>query len=306
MKSILQTSEWAELKAKWGIQTKEIAGHFTNRRTLPAGQSLIYLPEISGIANINQIKSALQPEIDAKKPIFVRFEFTENASEDNKKTLSAAGLTKSFEEMQPKWRQIININQSNENILAQMKQKGRYNIKVASRHNVSVSVGTGVDRIDQFYKLYLETAAREGISSRPEQYFADLVDILSKNDYVAVFVASLGEEFLAAAIVTFYDGVASYLYGGSSSEHRSAMAPYALHWEVMKFAKERGCHSYDMLGRSAPETEQGSWAGVTRFKEQFGGSAVEVEGSWDWVIKPTWYRMFKIVESRRRSGRGLG
>ena len=78
------------------------------------------------------------------------------------------------------------------------------------------------------------------------------------------------------------------------------MAPYLMHWQAIKDAKEKGCKTYDLHGRARPEDERSSWSGITRFKEQFGGEAVELLGSYDYINKPIHYQIFKFAEKTRR------
>ena len=106
-------------------------------------------------------------------------------------------------------------------------------------------------------------------------------------------------EVLAAALVTFYGNVASYLYGGSGGD-RSLMAPYLMHWAAIKRAKQEGCAVYDLLAIAPPEKENHVHAGLTRFKTQFGGESVRMLGSWDLVHSRFWYTMYRYAQKRRR------
>jgi len=74
-----------------------------------------------------------------------------------------------------------------------------------------------------------------------------------------------------------------------------------MHWRIICDAKKKNCKTYDMIGRSAPG-KSGKWTGVTRFKEQFGGQAVEILGSYDFVRDSLRYGIFKIAEKLRRKG----
>jgi lipid II:glycine glycyltransferase (peptidoglycan interpeptide bridge formation enzyme) len=240
----------------------------------------------------------------AEQSIFVRLELVDEFSENAHKLLQSLGFTKAFEELQPKWRQVIDLTPTRGEILAQMKQKGRYNIKLAERKGVKVE-RYPLNKIDKkelgyFYRLYQETIKREGITGRNLQYFVELAQSFKETDYFDLYIASYHGEPLAGALISFYDKTSLYLYGGSSRQHSEVMAPYLMHWEIMCDAKERGMESYDMLGRSKPEEQNHKWAGVTRFKEQFGGRAVEILGSYDYINKPFLYNLFKTAERMRR------
>lgn len=297
MKSILQSKEWANFKSSQGFKIHEVGGVFVHERALPLGKNFLYIPEISAQevtpALIEELKALAQKE----NSIFLRIEFIDHFDHNASKVIQSFGFKKSFEEVQPKWRQIIDIKGSKEEILAQMKQKGRYNIKLSQKKNIKII--NGPEHLDVFRRLYLETTKREGIAGRSLEYFKKMLDSFKDTDYFEVSVATYEGEPVAGAIISFYDGVASYLYGGSSREHKEVMAPYAMHWEIIKDAKARGCKSYDMIGRTEPGKE-GKWSGVTRFKEQFGGEAIEILGSYDYINKSFWYQIFKTIEKMRR------
>jgi len=304
MKSILQTKEWADFKSKFDFEILEIDGHFIHKRHLPYNQNFLYLPEVAAkefsAGSIEKLKKIAKDQ----NSIFVRLELVDEFSENAHKLLQSLGFQKAFEELQPKWRHVIDLTATRGEILAQMKQKGRYNIKLAERKGVRVDQYP-LSTIDQkhlkfFYTLYQETVKREGITGRSYEYFERLADSFRETDYFSVYIASYKGEPLAGALVSFYDKTALYLYGGSSRQHSEVMAPYLMHWQIITDAKEREMTSYDMLGRSVPGDEGHRWAGVTRFKEQFGGRAKEILGSYDYISKSMAYKLFRFAEKMRR------
>lgn len=310
MKSILQTKEWANFKASQGFGILNIGELFVHKRNLPYGQNFLYLPEVSSDYLTAQNMDEIKKLATHQKSIFARIELINPYSENADKIIQSFGFVKSFEQVQPKWRHVIDIDKSEDEILAQMKSKGRYNIRLAQKKQVEVKsynskVISSSDRgvIKKLYELVVQTTKREKITGRSLNYFAKMVDSFAETDYLEIYIASYQNKPLAGALVSYYDGVASYLYGGSSSEHREVMAPYALHWQIIKDAKARGMKKYDMLGRAKIDDEKSKWAGVTRFKEQFGGEAVEILGSYDFIKDRLKYHVFKTFERmRRRNG----
>ncbi len=312
MKSILQTKEWADFKASQGFEILKVDDLFVHKRNLPYNQNFLYLPEISSqyltAQNMDQIKNLARQQ----NSIFARVEFIDGFSDNADKIIRSFGFIKAFEQVQPKWRHVIDISKSEGEILKQMKPKGRYNIRLAERHKVKIENYKMEDLVKNeklksnvigtFYNLVTKTVERERISGRSREYFEKMFDIFSDTDYLGTYIASYSGKPLAASLISFYGDTASYLYGGSSSEHREVMAPYAMHWRIMRDAKTRGMKKYDMLGRAKPGNEKSKWAGVTRFKEQFGGDAIEVLGSYDFINKSLLYRVFKFLEKIRRKG----
>ncbi len=304
MKSILQTKEWADFKSKFNFEIIEFDNHFIHKRHLPYDQNFLYLPEVGAkdfsAGSIDELKKITAEQ----KSIFARLEIVDEFSENAHKLLQSLGFVKAFEELQPKWRHQIDLRPTRGEILAQMKQKGRYNIKLAERKGVKIQ-RYPLNSIDHktlkyFYTLYQETVKREGITGRGYDYFEKLAQSFKSTDYFDLYLATYENEPVAGALVSFYDTTSLYLYGGSSRRHPEVMGPYLMHWQIMCDAKERGMEVYDMLGRSAPDQENHKWSGVTRFKEQFGGRAVEILGSYDYINKPFMYRVFKSAEKMRR------
>ena len=311
MATIFQTPEWEEFKLKTGYEKSwRVFDILVLQRKIPLLGSMLYTP----MATHDQTKLATQKIFldqirkitKESKAVFYRLESGEEAESDISPAKS--GYIKAFEEMQPEHSLILDISKSEEEILAQMKSKGRYNIKVAEKHGVKIVDGT----VEDFYKLYEATARRQKISYRNLAYFQNLIDILSKKDYVKVFSGYVENEGpstsprasggapLASAIVVFYGNLAIYLYGGSSDEMRNVMAPYKLHFEIIREAKKRGCKEYDLFGIAPSDDEKHPWAGVSRFKRQFGGREISMLGSWDLVFSPIKYQLFKIAERIRR------
>ena len=318
MATIFQTKEWQDFKLKTGWQKSwRVFDILVLSKKIPLLGSMLYSPMISR----DQTKLAMQKifldqikKIAAdEKALFYRMESADEANGDIDPTKS--GYLKAFEEMQPEHTLLIDLTCSEDDILAQMKQKGRYNIKIAEKNDIKIETGN----VTEFYKLYETMAKRQKITHRNIDYFKTLIDIGRPKDYVQVFVAKTAEgrgqraeekssdlmpptsnQILASAIIVFYKDTCTYLFGGSSDEQREKMAPYKLHWQVMQEAKRRGCKYYDMFGIAPNDDEKHPWAGVTRFKKQFGGSELATLGSWDLIISPAKYKLFKLAEKIRR------
>jgi lipid II:glycine glycyltransferase (peptidoglycan interpeptide bridge formation enzyme) len=303
MSSIFQTPEWEKFKLETGYQKSIwVEGVLVLVKSLPFGGTMMYSPRVSR-SQVEGIRNEAFLEQIAKisaenKAIFYRMEF-DFPKEPNTYHLIPNTFSKSFEEMQPEHTLILDLTQSEEEILTQMKQKGRYNIKIAERSGIQVKSSKSVDN---FYRLYETMSHRQKISYRGKNYFQKLVDILGEKDYILVFDAYSPDssESLASAIVVFCGERATYLFGGSSDQNRNLMAPYKLHWEIIKYAKDKGFKEYDFFGIAPEGAENHPWSGVTRFKEQFGGNREDILGSYDLVFNKLKYRAFRIAEQVRR------
>jgi peptidoglycan pentaglycine glycine transferase (the first glycine) len=236
--------------------------------------------------------------------------------------LKQLGWFLSTEQIQFKNTVQIDLSPDEEILLANMKQKTRYNIRLATRKGVTVRTGTN-DDMKLLYRMYAETSLRDGFIIRSEEYYQSVWrEFIRDNreidqgfgnvDYnlphAEPLIAEVDGEPVAAVIIFRFAGKAWYMYGMSRAVHRERMPNHLLQWEAMRRAKAAGCHTYDLWG--APEAYDDSdplW-GVYQFKEGFGGKVVQHLGAWDRPIKPTYYKIYnyllpRILAIMRRAGR---
>ena len=303
--SIFQSKEWEEFKLATGYEKSyRVQDILILQKRLPAGRTMLYAPMVDrdkvARAKSQEFISELKNIAKENKTIFFRLELNIPSTYDPK--LSTIGFVKSFEEMQPENNWILDLTQSEEEILSGMKQKGRYNIKIAQSSNLTFSGSSERDskELNAFYDQYEKTGKRHKIAFRGKKYFTALLEILGPKGYAKAIAVWHGKTPLASAIVISFGKSALYLYGGSSDENRNLMAPYFLHWEIAKEAKAAGLEEYNFLGIAPDDDPKHSWAGVTRFKKQFGGEQADIQGSYDLPIKPLEYQVFKIAEKIRR------
>ena len=186
-----------------------------------------------------------------------------------------------------------------------MKQKTRYNIRLAGKKGVTVRPW---DDLEAFHRMLLLTGGRDGFGVHSLEYYRRAYDLLHPKDMGEILVAEYEGKALAALFVARQGTRAYYLYGASSDEERSRMPAYILQWEAMKWAKERGCEEYDLWG--VPDEEEatleagfekrsdGLW-GVYRFKRGFGGQLQRAAQALDRVYQPLLYWAYlKFIGSR--------
>lgn len=216
---------------------------------------------------------------------------------------------------QPPATRLIDLTQPEDAILAQMKQKGRYNIRLAEKHGVHVVQSTD---IDAFAHLAAETARRDGFQAPPAARYRTFLHTLPGAFLLMAYPQNPQLETrnsqpspspspspIAGLLGVLWNGTGIYYYGASDYTHRHLMAPYLLQWEAIKYCKAQGCHTYDLLG-IAPKGNQehwkansqkpiaNSWTGITRFKEQFGGTIVEYPPEQQIIIRPMMDRLLRV------------
>lgn len=184
----------------------------------------------------------------------------------------------------------VDLRTSEEAILAQMKPKGRYNIRVARRYGVSVVEDNSDEGLADFLRIYGRTVARHAIDRKPAGYFRTLLGILSSRHQGSLYFAEYRGRRLAAALVVYFGSRATYYFGGSLVLHRRVMAPYLLHFEIMRQAKARGCEKYDLWGVAPQDATDDPWRDISVFKRKFGGEEVKLVPTLDLVFDQRAYQ----------------
>lgn len=202
----------------------------------------------------------------------------------------------------PEHTLILNLDKTEDEILAQMKPKGRYNIQVAKKHGIVVERITGADVdeniLNNFYAILQKTGARDEFGIHPKYFYKNLLEIFGAQKMADLFLAKTPDgKTIAGIIVVYYKDTATYYYGASDYEHRNLMAPYLLQWEAICGARRRGMKYYDFLGIAPEGTRKDHpWAGVTEFKKKFGGREIIYPKAFDIIYKPAFYKLIKIAK----------
>lgn len=300
---LLQTAAWGELKAAFGWRVVRLivgeAGAQVLFRPLPLGFSVAYIPK--GPVGPRDAWEALWPQVDALcrryRAVFLKVEPDLWEDADPEGAVPPPGFRPSPHAIQPRRTLVVSLEGSEDEILARMKQKTRYNIRLAARKGVTVRPW---DDLEAFHALMTETGARDGFGVHSLDYYRRAYELFRPRGEAELLVAEYEGEPLAALMVFARGRRAWYFYGASSDRHRNLMPTYLLQWEAMRWAKARGCTEYDLWG--VPDADQdmleaqfterrdGLW-GVYRFKRGFGG-VLRRAPVWDRVYIPLLYRLY--------------
>jgi len=191
----------------------------------------------------------------------------------------------------------LDLRQSEEALLAGMKQKWRYNLRLAQRHGVQVREG-GAPDLELLYRMYAETSRRDGFVIRSREYYLDSWRSFMERGQAQPLIAEVNGEPVAGFVVYWFGKTAWYLYGMSTHLHREKMPNHLLHWEAIRWAKSHGCEAYDFVGAPDQLNERDPMWGVYRFKEGFGGRFVQTIGEWDYPLRPLQYWASRLVLPR--------
>ena len=198
--------------------------------------------------------------------------------------------------MEPRNTLCIDLRLPEEAILAQMKPKGRYNIRVAQRHGVAIVEDTSEKGLADFLRVYRRMAGRQKIGAKPPSYFRAMVALLSSGRKISIFFAEYQGRRLATALVVYFGQTATYFFGGSLALHRDVMAPYLLQFEIMRRAKARRYDWYDLWGIAPEGKPDDPWHDISVFKRKFGGLEINLVPTLDYVYDLTAYDHYVASE----------
>jgi len=204
---------------------------------------------------------------------------------------------------------VIDFSKSEEELLANMKQKHRYNLKLAQKKGVEVKIGESDEMFDEFINLYKKTVLRQKYFGRSEEYirtvWSHLKDQKSEKPLTLIATAYFEGTPLSSWMLFLFEDTIYYPYGGSSDEHRNVMATYLLVWEIIKYGKNNGYRYLDLWGIEQKKGKQNEaeYDSFSRFKLGFGGQHIVYEDTVDLVIENKLYPLVNLAQNLRESSR---
>ncbi|MGI6368078.1 MAG: lipid II:glycine glycyltransferase FemX [Anaerolineae bacterium] len=219
--------------------------------------------------------------------------------------LKSSGFHPARVTVQPRRTVIVDLGGDEEAILARMKSKWRYNIRLSSRRGVTVREA-GSECLAVFYGLMQVTGTRDGFGIHSAAYYERAYRLFAARGRACLLIAEREGEPLGSLMVFAHGSCAYYLYGASADAGREAMPNHQLQWRAMQWARSRGCTQYDLWGISdeGPDAVADSLQGVQRFKEGFGGEIVRYVGAWDYTYSRPGYALAQALWMRRRRAAG--
>jgi lipid II:glycine glycyltransferase (peptidoglycan interpeptide bridge formation enzyme) len=305
---LLQTSAWGELKSAFGWKVSRFVfndcGAQILFRPLPTGRCIAYIPK----GPVGNLTDRFWMEIDGlclnRKAILLKVE--PDLLRDSQGTFDAppSGFRLASQSIQPVRTIIVDLSRDEKGILESMKQKTRYNVRLALKRGIVVHPSADLER---FYALLQATAKRDRFGVHNLEYYQRVYDLFHPRGECELFQADYNKEPIAGIMVFLHGRRAWYFYGASAEKYREYMPTYLLQWEAMRWARAQGCCEYDLWGVPDAEEdfleanftfrEDGLW-GVYRFKRGFGGELRRSVGPWDKV-----YNLFLFTLYQYWSGR---
>jgi lipid II:glycine glycyltransferase (peptidoglycan interpeptide bridge formation enzyme) len=194
---------------------------------------------------------------------------------------------------------ILDLAPAEDDLLAAMKPKWRYNIRLAGRKGVVVESG-GLDDLPAFFQLYAETAQRDNFLIRPRAYYLDAWQsyLTAEPKQADLLLARYEGQPIAGLLLLYFGRTAWYMYGASADQGRNLMPNHLLQWQAIKAARAAGATRYDMWGAPDDFAETDTMWGVYRFKMGFGGVTRRGLGAYDFPVQPLTYRLYNQLLPR--------
>jgi lipid II:glycine glycyltransferase (peptidoglycan interpeptide bridge formation enzyme) len=314
---VLQSWAWGETKAQTGWRAKRLLWQEDGRPVAAAALlvrrlhprlpvAVAYVPkgpilDWSNPALMEEVLGRLEAEARRARGLFVKIDPDVRADTPLGQlvvvTLARRGWRSSAEQIQFRNTMVSDLTPDEDALLAGMKPKWRYNVRLAERKGVVVRDGAAAD-LPVFYQMYVETGSRDGFLVRPYAYYQTIWERFLATGLAHLLLAEVEDRPAAGLILFRFGPTAWYFYGASTSQGRELMPNHALQWAALRWAKAAGCTRYDWWG--APDTlnESDPMWGVYRFKAGFGGEFVPWVGAWDYPVSRPGYWLYTVAMPR--------
>ncbi len=194
----------------------------------------------------------------------------------------------------------IDLKADEATLFSRVSSKTRYNINLAFRKGVQIVEDTSREGMEEYITILQETTSRQGFYAHTPSYFRNIWEVLGGSGMIRIFHATLDGQVLVSWVMFMLNNVLYYPYGASRSLNREAMPSNLMMWEMIKFGKANNCTFFDLWGCLGPDAkESDSFFGFHRFKKGYGGDLMEFLGSYDLVIHPQLYKIYRLLENWR-------
>jgi len=297
----LQSWEWGVARSSMGIEVVRLLDASTKNiyqmtlHRIPFLKKYIgYIPRSA--PPTNELIAYLTTYAKEHNIAYIKFE--PNTTEYK----GTAALVRSSTPLFPQWTQTIDLQKNEDELLAAMKSKTRYNTRLAARHGVIITESHDADGFETFIKLYFETCKRQKYHGHTYAYHKEIFTTLAASGIARILIATYEDKPLAAYELFLFNKKLYYPYGGSSTASRHVMAPNLLMWETIRCGKKWGATSFDMWGSLAPDNDNNNaWSGFTRFKQGYGAEFTQMCGSWDLPTNRLEYRAISLAQRARNA-----
>ncbi len=312
----LQSWEWGEFRKKTGVKVERL-GFFEGEKLIKGLQVTFHNIPIPGInKTIGYLPKGFVPDedqISALKQLAIKHNALFIKLEPN--ILQSADVSPQFTQLKELFRKNnmvkgrplftkytfqLDLLPTEDQLFANLHHKTRYNVNLAYKKGVRIFENSTSAGMEQYIEILEETKSRQGFYAHTPDYFRKIWQSLGESGFIKIFNAVYQDTIVVSWVMFLFNNVLYYPYGASRSIHRQVMASNLMMWEMIRFGKEAGCHSFDMWGSLGPKPDpKNSWFGFHRFKKGYGGQLMESVGSYDLVMNYPIYKLYQVGENLR-------
>jgi len=196
----------------------------------------------------------------------------------------------------------LDLSQSEEALLTQMRKNTRYEVRKAQKIGISTRLNKDPAEIRAFYETQVDLAKRQNFVPFSYQFLYQQFLAFLKNDQAGLIHSYYKDQLLASAFIIFYRHEAVYHYGVSTLANAKLPGSYACQWAAIREAKRRGLSTYNFWGISPANEDKHRFAGVSLFKRGFGGEEVAYLPAQDYPFSSDYLlvRSFELVRKKIR------
>lgn len=236
---------------------------------------------------------------------FVRIRPQLEKSDFSEKLFTQLGLKKAPMHLSVEHAGVLDLRQSEEEIMAAMSQSLRRKIRKAQKAGIDIRVNDSEEDLQNFYEIHNQHAERQGYVPFNESFLKKQFAAFKETGNVLLYTASKDGVILAQNYMIFYGPEASYHYGVSTQEGTRLSSAPLLHLKAMEDARQRGCIRYNFWGVVDEDATKHRFYGVSQFKRSFGIQEIKHLPAHDMVVRRLPYLRNWIIETIRRKYRKL-
>ena len=232
--------------------------------------------------------------------VFVRVRPQLELSKESLNLMKKLGLKKAPMYLSVEYAGILDLNKTDEEILAGASQGFRRKLRKAEKNDIEITADASDSSIREFCKLEKKHAERQKYVAFSSSFLTKQFEAFREHDEILIYTAKKDGEILAQNFMVFYGPEASYHYGVSSDLGTKYSAAPLLHMAAIKEARERGCIRYNLWGIVGTDETSHRFYGVSEFKRSFGCEELKYTPAHDLILKPTKYQITIVIETARK------
>lgn len=316
--TFLQSWVWGEVQKSLGEQVVRM-GVFIGEELIAVSQAikikarrgafflLPHGPVLKNSVTVSARKEVLNALVEHLKSIakvdFIRVACAWDRTEENNKIFRELGFRRAPLFVHPELTWEVDVTQSEEKLLSAMRKTTRYLIKKMPEKGITVRKATDAKGLDLFWKLYIDTAKRQGFVPFSKKFLEEEVAHLSMERNVEIFLSFFDGKVISGGVFVYWNGIGFYHHGASDSNYAKYSPAYPLLWEAIKEAKSRGCKIFNFWGVVEDDEQSHPWRGLSQFKKGYGGAAKRYVFTQDLPLTSKYWLNFFVEKIRRAKRR---